>query len=248
MGTGATIWLADRPHYRRAAEKCLLDPAHVRDRNPTPQGTGRGQRLRFLDRQSRRRATGGGDCGYMPNAGFPEVRAAIAGSLAARTGIAFTADDVLMTTGAAGAINIVLKSILDPGDEVILLNPCFPEYRLYVENHAGSVVSVETDECFQPDVRRISEAITPRTKALIVNSPNNPTGAVYDAGVLRARHSRSRADTGHQRRALSPAGLRRAQASRDARHHPEIGAGLVVVEGHGDCRRAHRLSGDSPAS
>ena len=186
--------------------------------------------------------------GYMPNAGFPEVRAAIAGSLAARTGIAFSADDVLMTTGAAGAINIVLKSILDPGDEVILLNPCFPEYRLYVENHAGSVVSVETDECFLPDVRRISEAITPRTKALIVNSPNNPTGAVYDAGVLRARHSRSRADTGHQRRALSPAGLRRAQASRDARHHPEIGAGLVVVEGHGDCRRAHRLSGDSPAS
>jgi len=127
--------------------------------------------------------------GYMPNAGFPEVRAAIAGSLAARTGIAFTADDVLMTTGAAGAINIVLKSILDPGDEVILLNPCFPEYRFYVENHAGSVVSVETDECFLPDVRRISEAITPRTKALIVNSPNNPTGAVYDAAVLRALDS-----------------------------------------------------------
>jgi aspartate aminotransferase len=127
--------------------------------------------------------------GYMPNAGFPEVRAAIAASLAARTGIAFTADDVLMTTGAAGAINIVLKSILDPGDEVILLNPCFPEYRFYVENHAGSVVSVETDECFLPDVRRISEAITPRTKALIVNSPNNPTGAVYDAAVLRALDS-----------------------------------------------------------
>ena len=127
--------------------------------------------------------------GYMPNAGFPEVRATIAGSLEARTGIAFTADDVLMTTGAAGAINIVLKSILDPGDEVILLNPCFPEYRFYVENHAGSVVSVETDECFLPDVRRISEAITPRTKALIVNSPNNPTGAVYDAGVLRALDS-----------------------------------------------------------
>jgi aspartate aminotransferase len=127
--------------------------------------------------------------GYMPNAGFPEVRAAIAGSLAARTGIAFTADDVLMTSGAAGAINIVLKSILDPGDEVILLNPCFPEYRFYVENHAGSVVSVETDECFLPDLRRISEAITPRTKALIVNSPNNPTGAVYDAGVLRALDS-----------------------------------------------------------
>lgn len=123
--------------------------------------------------------------GYMPNAGFPEVRGVIAGRLAARTGIPFTADDVLMTTGAAGAINIVLKSILDPGDEVILLNPYFPEYRFYVENHGGRVVSVETGEDFQPDIARIAAAITPRTKALILNSPNNPTGAVYSAQVLR---------------------------------------------------------------
>jgi aspartate aminotransferase len=123
--------------------------------------------------------------GYMPNAGFPEVRAAIARHLAARTGVSFTGDDILMTTGAAGAINIVLKSILDAGDEVILLNPYFPEYRFYVENHGGRVVAVETDESFRPDIERIAAAITPRTKALILNSPNNPTGAVYDAGVLR---------------------------------------------------------------
>jgi aspartate aminotransferase len=123
--------------------------------------------------------------GYMPNAGFPDVRATIAAGLAMRTGLGFTGDDILMTSGAAGAINIVLKSILDPGDEVILLNPYFPEYRFYVENHSGRVVTVETDEQFQPDVARIAAAITSRTKAVILNSPNNPTGAVYRAEVLR---------------------------------------------------------------
>jgi aspartate aminotransferase len=123
--------------------------------------------------------------GYMPNAGFPEVRAAIAAGLAARTTIPFTGEDVLMTSGAAGAINVVLKSILDPGDEVILLNPYFPEYRFYVENHGGRVVTVETDARFQPDPERIASALTPRTKALILNSPNNPTGAVYSDAVLR---------------------------------------------------------------
>jgi len=124
--------------------------------------------------------------GYMPNAGFPEVRAAVAARLAERTGLAFTADEVLMTVGAAGAINTVLKSILDPGDEVIVLNPYFPEYRFYIENHAGKVVPVETDANFQPDIGRIAAAIGPRTRAIILNSPNNPTGAVYSAGVLRA--------------------------------------------------------------
>ena len=123
--------------------------------------------------------------GYMPNAGFPEVRAAIAEDLAARTGISFTAEDILMTNGAAGAINVALKSILDPGDEVILLNPYFPEYRFYVANHGGRVVTVETGSRFELDVDQIAAAITPRTKALILNSPNNPTGVVYPAEALR---------------------------------------------------------------
>lgn len=78
-----------------------------------------------------------------------------------------------------------MKAILDPGDEVILLSPYFPEYRFYVENHGGRVVVVETSRDFQPDMQRIARAITPRTKALILNSPNNPTGAVYSAGTLR---------------------------------------------------------------
>jgi len=123
--------------------------------------------------------------GYMPNAGYPEVRAALARRLAERTGLAFTGEQVIMTTGAAGAINTVLKSILDPGDEVMVLSPYFPEYLFYIENHGGRVVIVETDAHFQPDLERIGAAITPRTKALILNSPNNPTGAVYSAESLR---------------------------------------------------------------
>jgi aspartate aminotransferase len=123
--------------------------------------------------------------GYMPNAGFPEVRAAIAENLAGRTGLPFRGEDIIMTNGAAGAINTVLKAVLDPGDEVIVLSPYFPEYRFYIENHGGRVVLVETDRHFEPDIAAIAAAITPRTKALILNSPNNPTGVVYTAEVLR---------------------------------------------------------------
>jgi aspartate aminotransferase len=123
--------------------------------------------------------------GYMPNAGYPEVRTQLASRLAASTGLAFAAEHLLMTSGAAGAINTVLKSILDPGDEVIVLNPYFPEYRFYIENHGGRAVPVETTADFLPDPARIAAAITPRTRALILNSPNNPTGRVYPAAVLR---------------------------------------------------------------
>ena len=107
------------------------------------------------------------------------------GNSSAQTGLAYTADHILMTVGAAGAINVVLKSLLDPGDEVIILVPFFPEYQFYIENHAGRMVLVETDDAFQPDLARIAAAITPRTKAIILNSPNNPTGVVYSAEFLR---------------------------------------------------------------
>ena len=122
--------------------------------------------------------------GYMPNAGFPEVRAKLASRLAASTGLPFGAEHLIMTSGAAGALNTVLKSILDPGDEVIVLNPFFPEYRFYIENHGGRMVPVETTADFLPDPARIAAAITPRTKALIINSPNNPTGRLYPAELL----------------------------------------------------------------
>jgi aspartate aminotransferase len=123
--------------------------------------------------------------GYMPNAGFPEVREAIARRLSARTGLAYTPEHILMTVGSAGAMNVALKAILDPGDEVIVLAPYFPEYRFYIGNHNGCVVPVDTDERSLLDVGRIAAAITPRTRVIIVNSPNNPTGAVYSKESLR---------------------------------------------------------------
>jgi aspartate aminotransferase len=122
---------------------------------------------------------------YMPNAGFPAVREVIARQLSSHTGLAYSEDHILMSVGAAGAINVVLKSLLDPGDEVIILVPFFPEYQFYIENHAGRMVLVDTDDTFQPDIGRIAAAITPRTKAIILNSPNNPTGAVYSPEFLR---------------------------------------------------------------
>jgi aspartate aminotransferase len=118
---------------------------------------------------------------YMPNAGYPEVCGEIARRFRDATGLAYTADHIIMTVGAAGALNATLKALLDPGDEVLLLAPFFAEYQFYVTNHGGRVVVVETDEGCQPVVERIVEAITPRTRALIVNSPNNPSGVVYPA-------------------------------------------------------------------
>jgi aspartate aminotransferase len=126
-----------------------------------------------------------GSHGYMPNPGYTEVREAVAGKLSRETGLAFTAEDVFMTIGSAGACNVILKSILDPGDEVIVLMPFFPEYQFYIANHGGRMVAVETDETFLPDVERIAAAITPRTRAILLNTPNNPTGRVYPEGVLR---------------------------------------------------------------
>ena len=138
--------------------------------------------------ESLRRVVAGnrpGSHGYMPNPGYSEVREAVAAKLQRETGLDFTAEDVFMTGGSAGACNVILKSILDPGDEVLVLVPYFAEYQFYIANHGGRMVPVETGAAFLPDVERIAEAITPRTRALILNTPNNPTGRVYPEGVLR---------------------------------------------------------------
>ncbi len=127
-----------------------------------------------------------GSHGYMPNAGFPEVREIVAGRLKRSTGLAFTANHILMTVGSSGAINTVLKALLDPGDEVIVPMPCFSEYPFYVNNHAGTMVPVETAADFSLDIDLIAAAITPRTKVIILNSPHNPTGVVYSEAELRA--------------------------------------------------------------
>ena len=126
-----------------------------------------------------------GSHGYMPNPGYAEVRAAVAAKLSRETGLSYSGEDVFMTVGSAGACNVILKSILDPGDEVIVLMPFFPEYQFYIANHGGRMVSVETDESFLPDVEKIAAAITPRTRAILLNTPNNPTGRVYPESVLR---------------------------------------------------------------
>ncbi len=120
---------------------------------------------------------------YMPNSGFPHVRAAIARSQSAATGLPFTANHVVMTVGAGGALNTVFKALLDPGDEVIALAPYFVEYGFYVANHGGRLVVVDTGADFQPDMARVRAAITPRTRAILVNSPNNPTGVLYSSTV-----------------------------------------------------------------
>lgn len=123
---------------------------------------------------------------YMPNAGYPETREAVAKGLAAETGLPFSGQDVLMTCGAGGALNVTLKALLDPGDEVLLLAPYFVEYGYYADNHGGIAVVSRCDDRFLPDLGDIERRITARTRAVIVNSPNNPTGVVYPAESLRA--------------------------------------------------------------
>ncbi len=121
---------------------------------------------------------------YMPNAGYPETREAVAKHLARETGLSFTANEVLMTAGAAGAVNVALKAICEPEDEVIILAPYFAEYIYYIDNHGAVPRTVATDASFMPDIKALSENINPKTRAILVNSPNNPSGAVYSHEIL----------------------------------------------------------------
>ncbi|MDH3997532.1 MAG: pyridoxal phosphate-dependent aminotransferase [Desulfuromonadales bacterium] len=124
---------------------------------------------------------------YMNNAGYEETRSAVANHLAKVCGLPVQSNHVVMTCGAGGALNVVLKTILNPGEEVIILAPYFVEYKFYVDNHGGMTKEVWTNpEDFQPDIAAIEAAITENTRALIINSPNNPTGAVYSAEALTA--------------------------------------------------------------
>lgn len=124
--------------------------------------------------------------GYMPNAGLLATRQAVAAYLSQLHGLEVAAEDVVMTCGAAGALNVILKAILDPGDEVIIFAPFFPEYLFYVANHGGTVRIVDTDARFQPDPGQVAAALSNRTRAVLLNSPNNPTGQIYPAATLEA--------------------------------------------------------------
>ena len=123
--------------------------------------------------------------GYMPNAGFPAVRRAVADSLNRRFKTAFTDGNILMTVGAAGGLNVILRTLLNPGDEVLAFAPYFVEYGNYVANYGGVLKVVPADTAtFLPNVEEMARMIGPKTKAVIVNNPNNPTGAVYGEDVI----------------------------------------------------------------
>ncbi|MBN2108784.1 MAG: pyridoxal phosphate-dependent aminotransferase, partial [Deltaproteobacteria bacterium] len=134
--------------------------------------------------------------GYMSNAGYPETRQAVAEYLSEEHGIEMFGDHIVMTCGAGGALNVALKTLLDPGDEVIVPVPYFVEYNFYIDNYGGVAKLVKTTDDFNLDAAAIGAAITDRTKAVLINSPNNPTGRVYDQktvgelGALLDRESR----------------------------------------------------------
>ena len=123
--------------------------------------------------------------GYMSNAGFEDVRDTVAQSLNRRFGTQFHLENILMTVGAASGMNVIIKTVLDPGDEVIVFAPYFMEYGAYVRNYDGVLVTVSPDtSSFQPNISELKEKITRRTKAVIINTPNNPTGVVYSSETL----------------------------------------------------------------
>jgi len=122
---------------------------------------------------------------YMENAGYTDTREAIAAKLASETGINFSHREIVMTCGAAGAINLALKALLNPGEEVIAFAPFFFEYQVYADNHGGVCKILPSADNFLPDFGVLEAAISPNTKAVIINSPNNPTGIVYSHEVLK---------------------------------------------------------------
>lgn len=142
----------------------------------------------LLDEADKKGASGSLELhGYMENAGYKDVREAIAENLNKRFGTAFDGQNIVMTVGAAGGLNIIFKTILDPGDEVIVFAPFFGEYRQYAANFDADIVTVNPDlRTFQPDLADFAAKITEKTKALIVNTPNNPTGVIYKPETMQA--------------------------------------------------------------
>lgn len=121
---------------------------------------------------------------YMPNAGYPDVRAAVAAKIKSDEGVALDERMVIMTCGAGGAINVVLKTVLNHDDEVIVPKPYFVEYGFYIDNHGGKTVVVPSNSDFSLDTAAIESAISAKTSAVLINSPNNPTGKVYPASQI----------------------------------------------------------------
>lgn len=124
--------------------------------------------------------------GYMPNAGFLDTRQAVADYLTQEHQLKFSPSEIVMTCGAAGALNVALKAILNPGEEVIVPAPYFVEYNFYIDNHGGKIKIVPTQADFDLDLEAIAESLNEHTKAILLNSPNNPTGQIYPEETLKA--------------------------------------------------------------
>lgn len=124
--------------------------------------------------------------GYMSNAGYEDVRETVAASLNERFGTHLNLTNIIMTVGAAGGMNVVFRAMLNPGDEVITFSPYFLEYNNYVANYNGRLIALEPNTTdFQANIEDLERKITPKTKALIINNPNNPTGVVYSEATIR---------------------------------------------------------------
>ncbi len=123
---------------------------------------------------------------YMINSGYPFARAAMAEKVALEHGVPTTRDDIIMTVGAAGALNVILGTVLNPGDEVVVIRPYFAEYPAYVGNHRGVLVVADSAPDFSLDPDAVARVLSPRTAAVILNSPNNPTGRVYPRAAIEA--------------------------------------------------------------
>lgn len=124
--------------------------------------------------------------GYMSNAGYEDVREKIAQSLNRRFATNFSNKNIIMTVGAAGGLNVALKTLLNPEDEVIVFAPYFLEYRAYISNYDGKIVEISPNtENFMPNIEELASKVTPKTKAVIINNPNNPTGVVYSEKVIK---------------------------------------------------------------
>ena len=122
---------------------------------------------------------------YMNNAGYPEARETIAQKINRETGLNLSFENIVMTVGAGGALNVVLKTLLNPGEEVIVFAPYFVEYNSYIDNHGGKIKIIDTDHStFLPDAELLEKNITANTKAVLINTPNNPTGVVYNREIL----------------------------------------------------------------
>ncbi len=148
------------------------------DLDPPPEFFDRLQRLAAIVEK--------GAPGSMPNAGHPHVRESIAAKVSSDHDVEVHSDCVVMTAGAAGALNIIFKAILDPGDEVIVPKPHFVEYRSFISNHNGELVLVDTNEDFSLNLDNISKAINEKTKAVLINTPHNPTGRIYPEADIKA--------------------------------------------------------------